>query len=299
MLVVNPDFSRFAIANAGHWKYPRVKLPQAAAPALYGAEINSFGTSLTIGTPTVTKGCAIYSPQFAVQLTGSGLWESSNDSVYQTGGFSGIATIKANNTSSATISDCTAQSNGNPVFQTANTAFIHVRGCHINAASTFFWADSHTQPGGSIYDDGANVITGSTSSDAIPTAGHGIWGIGTGTATSSATLFLVGQNAVANAFTNTTATTISGIAQFTGTLSDLVCTFTTAGLATDSVTVQTAPLSTGTFAATTLTVTNLTTTTVSDHTHTASVTLGQPVQFKFVTNAADTLAGAQCRVSLH
>jgi len=48
MLVVNPDFSRFAIANAGHWKYPRVKLPQAAAPALYGAEINSKSSEMVV-----------------------------------------------------------------------------------------------------------------------------------------------------------------------------------------------------------------------------------------------------------
>jgi len=268
---------------------------------IVNGQFNSNTIGLKINTPLNSSHSYFYGNSFGVNLANNAaVWHSTGDSFYQTGTLTGAANVLAQNASLSFINDCEASTvAGNTVFQTANTAVIHVRGCHINAAATQFWADSHTQPGGPIYDDGGNVIIGSTSSDAIPTASHGIWGIGTGAATAATTLFLVGPTATTNAFTNTTATTVSGVVPFTGTLSDLVCTFTTAGLATDTVTVQTAPLSTGTFTASTITVTNLTTTSVSDHTHTVSVTQGQPVQFKFTTGAADTLAGAQCRVTLH
>jgi hypothetical protein len=251
-----------------------------------------------------STGTVFYSIQYAVRVTGgTAVWKSENDSFYETAaGFTGIATINVGSTSSSTINNCTATSNANnPVFQTQNTAVLHIRGCHINAGTAQFWADSHSLPGGPIYDDGANVITGSTSSDAIPTASHGVWGIGTGVGTANTTLFLVAPASTTNAFTNTTATTVSGVAPFTGTLSDLVCTSTAAGVNASSgaVTVRTAPLSTGTFAASTITATFGTTTAASDHTHTSAINQGQPIQFQVTTQVAETLAGVQCRVSLH
>lgn len=126
-------------------------------------------------------------------------------------------------------------------------------------------------------------------------------GIGTGVATASQTLFLVGPGAATNAFTNTTATNSTFVAPRAGTLRNLSCTATAAGTAVGSgvVTVRTAPLSTGTFASSTITATFGQTTAAADSTHTAAVTAGQPIQIQVTTQATETLAGVACSVQLN
>jgi len=151
--------------------------------------------------------------------------------------------------------------------------------------------------GGTAFEDCTNKIA--FPSDAVATGNCGVFGIGTGVGTAniaSPGLFLNGPSSSVNAFTNTTATTIVATASKTGTLRDLICTSTAAGVNASSgvVTVRTAPLSTGTFAATAITATFGTTTSAKDQTHTAAVTLGQPIQIGVTTQTAETLAGVYC-----
>ena len=125
--------------------------------------------------------------------------------------------------------------------------------------------------------------------------------IGTGTATASSTLFLLSAGAATNALTNTTATNATFIAPRTGTLRNLSCTATSGGVNASSgaVTVRTAPVSTGTFSNSALTGTFGTSTSVADTTHTANVTLGQPIQVQVTSQAAETLAGVACTLQLN
>jgi hypothetical protein len=125
--------------------------------------------------------------------------------------------------------------------------------------------------------------------------------VGTGTATASSTLFLLAAGAATNAFTNTTATNATFIAPRTGTLRNSQCTATTGGVNASSgaVTVRSAAVSSGTFSNTTLTATFGTGTTANDTTHTANVTLGQPLQIQVTSQAAETLAGVVCTLQLN
>jgi hypothetical protein len=268
---------------------------------IHGGSIGlTLGTSgaLKITTSTNTHHVVFYPTKGMIQVTGSSVWHSDGDTFAQVGGGGPTFPVSLNNTSISWIDGCFMQTVGAfDLVTTNNTATAHLRNCKLNANAGQFVCNSHTS-GGTCYDDGGNTITGSFSSDAIPTTSNGFWGIGTGVATAATTLFLVGRDSSTNAFTNTTATTVSGVAPFTGTLSNLVCTSTAAGVNASSgaVTVRLAPLSTGTFAASTLTATFGTTTSAKDQTHTAAITQGQPIQFQVTTQAAETLAGVQCRV---
>jgi len=125
--------------------------------------------------------------------------------------------------------------------------------------------------------------------------------IGTGTATASSTLYLLPAGAATNAFTNTTATNATFIAPRTGTLRNMQCTATTGGVNASSgaVTVRTAVVSSGTFSSTSLTATFGTATSANDTTHTANVTLGQPIQIQVTSQASETLAGVVCTLQLN
>ena len=60
-----------------------------------------------------------------------------------------------------------------------------------------------------------------------------------------------------------------------------------------------AAVSSGTFSNTTIIGTFGTATSTSDTTHTASVSLGQPIQIQVTSQASETLAGAVCTVQLN
>jgi hypothetical protein len=125
--------------------------------------------------------------------------------------------------------------------------------------------------------------------------------VGTGTATASSTLYLVGPGAATNAFTNTTATNATFVAPRSGTLTQMLCTATTGGVGAGSgvVRVRTAPVSSGTFANSAITATFGTGTSANDVQHTASVVAGQPIQIQVTSAASETLAGAVCTLQLN
>ena len=258
--------------------------------------------AINIGTSVNTRSVAFTCGRTLVNFAAGAstvVWHSEHDSFFQSPAGQTRQGISVT-TGTAWISDCWAQgSTGNPMIQTQGSGIVHVKGCTFNMAANQFWGDTHTVAGGTCYDDGGNNIIGSFASDCIPTTSNGIWGVGTGVATANTTLFLVAPAATTTLFTNTTATTSSGVAPFTGTLANLVCVSTAAGVNASSgvVTVRLAPLSTGTFAASTLTATFGTTTSAKDQTHTVAITQGQPIQFQVTTQLAETLAGVQCRVS--
>jgi len=66
-----------------------------------------------------------------------------------------------------------------------------------------------------------------------------------------------------------------------------------------AVTVRTAPVSSGTFSGAGITGTFGTGTSISDTTHTANVTLGQPIQIQVTSQASETLAGVVCTLQLN
>ncbi len=124
--------------------------------------------------------------------------------------------------------------------------------------------------------------------------------VGTGTCTSSTTLYLESTGAATSLCTNTTATNITAIANHAGTLRNLTCTATTGGVSSSSgvVTVGLAPVATGTYADTSITATFGTGTTASDTTHSAAAALGQPIRIKVTTQGSETLAGVVCIVDI-
>ena len=144
-------------------------------------------------------------------------------------------------------------------------------------------------------EDEKTAATGLASPSLLLTA------IGTGTGTASSTLYLLSPGAATNAFINTTATNATFVAPRTGTLRNLQCTATTGGVNASSgaVTVRTAPVSSGTFSGAGITGTFGTGTSISDTTHTANVTLGQPIQIQVTSQASETLAGVVCTLQLN
>jgi len=58
-------------------------------------------------------------------------------------------------------------------------------------------------------------------------------------------------------------------------------------------------VSNGTFSSTNLTATFGTATSANDTTHTANVTLGQPIQIQVTSQASETLAGVVCTLQLN
>lgn len=144
-------------------------------------------------------------------------------------------------------------------------------------------------------EDEKTAATGIASPSVLLTA------IGTGTATASSTVYLMAAGAATNALTNTTATNATFIAPRAGTLRNLSCTASTAGVNSSSgvVTVRSAALSSGTFSSAGITGTFGTSTSASDTTHTANVALGQPIQIQVTTQSAETLAGVVCTLQLN
>lgn len=142
-------------------------------------------------------------------------------------------------------------------------------------------------------EDEKTAATGIASPSVLLTA------IGTGTATASSTLYLVSVGAATNAFNNATATNATFLAPRTGTLRNLQCTATTGGVNGSSGAVRSAALASGTFSNTAITATFGTGTSATDTTHTANVTLGQPIQIQVTSQAAETLAGAVCTLQLN
>lgn len=127
--------------------------------------------------------------------------------------------------------------------------------------------------------------------------------LGSGTCSASATLYLVSGGSATNACSNTTATVAPFVAPRAGTLSNLVCSSTAAGVNSSSgvVTVRTAALSSGTFSSSSLTATFGTSTSASDanFAHAAALSAGQPVQVQITTQSGETLAGVGCTVQFN
>ena len=252
--------------------------------------------ALIVTTPTETSHISFgangtAATQRGVIVTGATNWTSTDDhftaSVFEDVNCQNAGAI------CTLIGDTLIGQTGRSVIFSATGNTVRVSGSTVTAAAGQKAFDTVTN-GGTILDDCTNIVTGA--SDAQATASCGISGVGTGVGTANTTLFLNGPSSTVNAFTNTTATTIVATAPKTGTLRDLICTATAAGVNASSgvVTVRTAPLSTGTFASTAITATFGTTTLAKDQTHTAAVTLGQPIQYQVTTQAAETLAGVYC-----
>jgi hypothetical protein len=219
------------------------------------------------------------------------------------------------------VSNCGSNSPA-PCTITVTAANVHGQGDYIMSGTGGLYEaafDANANGGGNVVVDPSSSATAANVTNARglyanvgiedeKTAATGIaspsvliTAIGTGTATASSTLYLVAAGAATNAFTNTTATNVTFVAPRTGTLRNLQCTATTGGVNASSgaVTVRTAAVSSGTFSNTTITGTFGTATSTSDTTHTASVSLGQPIQIQVTSQASETLAGVVCTVQLN
>jgi len=219
------------------------------------------------------------------------------------------------------VSNCSANSPA-PCTITVTASNTHGQGDYVMSGTGGVYEaafDANANGGGNVVVDPASNATASNVTNARAlyanvgiedekTAAVGIsspsvllTGIGTGTATASSTLYLVSAGAATNALTNTTATNVTFIAPRTGTLRNLQCTATTGGVNASSgaVTVRSAAVSSGTFSNTTLTATFGTATSANDTTHSANVTLGQPMQIQVTSQAAETLAGVVCTLQLN
>jgi len=219
------------------------------------------------------------------------------------------------------VSNCSANSTA-PCTITVSASNTHGQGDYVMSGTGGLYEaafDANSNGGGNVVVDpsssatAANVTSGralyanvgiedeKTAANGIASASALLAAVGTGTATASSTLYLLAAGAATNAFTNTTATNATFIAPRTGTLRNLQCTSTTGGVNGSSgvVTVRTAPVSSGTFSNSSLTATFGTGTSANDTTHTANVTLGQPIQVQVTSQAAETLAGVVCTVQLN
>lgn len=268
-----------------------------------------FGGNAATGSATIT----VYSPNVTLR-DGRVVYpfSTSNPITVDIGANAETVTPSA-------VSGCSANVQVGSCSITATFANTHGQGAPIYSGTGGLYeaaADANANAGGVVVID--STFTGSA---ANVTAARALYstvsiqdlrsgtvsspqllvGIGTGVATASQTLYLLSSGAATNAFTNTTATNATHIASRTGTLRNLACSATAAGVGAGSgvVTVRTAPVSSGTFAGTTITATFGTTTAAADTTHTANVTLGQPIQFQVTSAGSETLAGVICTVQLN
>lgn len=254
--------------------------PVVSSGGSYGS--SSCGQGLGIGASVI------------VQSTGDNISSGAN-----------VANNGTLNVSQDTISATNCSTQG-PVLLGGSGATVNFSN-HTKVTPSGTTQQAVTGSAGTVSDDGTNTIAAGTNGyftsglTEVGTGNNIFYAVGTGVGTASQTLFLNGPSGATNAFTNTTATTISAVAPKAGTLADLSCTATAGGVNASSgvVTVRTAPLSTGTFASSSITGTFGTTTAASDHTHSAAVTINQPIQIQITTQAAETLAGVQCQLLLH
>ena len=219
------------------------------------------------------------------------------------------------------VSNCASNSLA-PCTITVTAANTHGQGDYVMSGTGGLYEaafDANANGGGNVVVDPSSNATASNVTNARAlysnvgiedekTAATGIalpsvllTAVGTGTATASSTLYLLSPGAATNAFTNTTATNATFVAPRTGTLRNLQCTATAAGVNASSggVTVRSAAVSSGTFSNTALTATFGTGTSANDTTHSANVTLGQPIQIQVTSQASETLAGVVCTLQLN
>jgi hypothetical protein len=219
------------------------------------------------------------------------------------------------------VSNCSSNSPA-PCTITVTASNVHGQGDYVMSGTGGLYEaafDASTNGGGNVVVDPASNATAANVTNARAlyanvgiedekTAATGIaapsvllTAIGTGTATASSTLYLLSAGAATNAFTNTTATNATFIAPRTGTLRNLQCTASTGGVNSSSgaVTVRTAPIASGTFANSAITSTFGTAASAADTTHTANVSLGQPIQIQVTSQASETLAGVVCTLQLN
>jgi len=219
------------------------------------------------------------------------------------------------------VTSCSANS-PTPCTITVSASNVHGQGDYVMSGTGGLYEaafDANANGGGNVVVDPSSNATATNVSNARAlyanvgvedekTAATGIaapslllTAIGTGTASASTTLYLLAADAATNALTNTTATNATFIAPRAGTLRNLSCTSTAGGVNSSSgvVTVRTAAVSNGTFSSSSITGTFGTSTSASDTTHTASVSVGQPIQIQVTSQSSETLAGVVCTLQLN